>query len=115
MPFVFYHNPNCSKSRQALQLLEERSIQPTIRQYLKEPLTEAELTQLLELLGKKPVELIRKGEDLYKTLELDAADVDDTRLIKAMVEHPKLIERPILSNGQQARIGRPPEQILEII
>lgn len=115
MPFVFYHNPNCSKSRQALQLLEERSIQPTIRQYLKEPLTEAELTQLLALLGKKPVELIRKGEDLYKTLELDAADVDDTRLIKAMVEHPKLIERPILSNGQQARIGRPPEQLLEIL
>lgn len=115
MPFVFYHNPNCSKSRQALQLLEERGIQPTIRQYLKEPLTEAELTQLLELLGKKPVELIRKGEDLYKTLELDAADVDDTRLIKAMVEHPKLIERPILSNGQQARIGRPPEQLLEIL
>lgn len=115
MPFVFYHNPNCSKSRQALQLLEERGIQPTIRQYLKEPLTEAELTQLLALLGKKPVELIRKGEDLYKTLELDAADVDDTRLIKAMVEHPKLIERPILSNGQQARIGRPPEQLLEIL
>ncbi len=115
MPFVFYHNPNCSKSRQALQLLEERGIQPTIRQYLKESLTEAELTQLLALLGKKPVELIRKGEDLYKTLELDAADVDDTRLIKAMVEHPKLIERPILSNGQQARIGRPPEQLLEIL
>lgn len=115
MPFVFYHNPNCSKSRQALQLLEERGIQPTIRQYLKESLTEAELTQLLALLGKKPVELIRKGEDLYKTLELGAADVDDTRLIKAMVEHPKLIERPILSNGQQARIGRPPEQLLEIL
>lgn len=115
MPFIFYHNPSCSKSRQALQLLEERGIQPKVREYLKEPLNFAELTQLLTQLDKKPAELIRQGEDLYKELQLNAADVDDTHLIQAMVEHPKLIERPILSNGQQARIGRPPEQILEII
>lgn len=115
MSFVFYHNPRCSKSRQALQLLEEKGIQPEIRKYLEAPLNTEELTSLLSQLGKKPAELIRKGEDLYKELNLGAVEVTEAQLIQAMVDNPKLIERPILSNGQQARIGRPPEQVLELI
>lgn len=115
MPFVFYHNPNCSKSRQALQLLEEKGVKPTIRLYLENPLTAAELANLLVQLDKKPAELIRKGETVYSQLELGKAEINANDLIQAMVNHPILIERPILSNGQQARIGRPPEQVLGII
>lgn len=115
MPFILYHNPRCSKSRQALQLLEGKGIQAEIRNYLENPLDLTELSNLLVLLGKKPADLIRKGEDLYKELELAKPEVSDAQLIQAMVENPKLIERPILSNGKEARIGRPPEQILEII
>ncbi|NLW06125.1 MAG: arsenate reductase (glutaredoxin) [Pseudomonadaceae bacterium] len=115
MPFVYYHNSGCSKSRQALQLLEDKGIKPAIREYLKNPLTTVELTNLLTQLGKNPTELIRKGEAIYSELELGKPGVSDTKLIQAMVDHPILIERPILSNGQQARIGRPPEQVLEII
>lgn len=115
MSFVFYHNPRCSKSRQALQLLEEKDVQPEIRKYLESPLNTAELTNLLTQLGKTPAELIRKGEDLYKELNLGLAEVTEAQLIQAMVANPKLIERPILSNGKEARIGRPPEQVLELI
>ncbi len=114
MPFVFYHNPNCSKSCQALQLLEGKGVQLQVRKYLEEPLSLNELTHLLVLLDKKPSELIRQGEGLYKTLGLDQI-TDANQLIQAMVDNPQLIERPILSNGQQARIGRPPEQVLGII
>lgn len=115
MPLVFFHNPRCSKSRQALQLLEDQGIQPKIREYLKHPLVVEELTDLLTQLNKKPAELVRKGEDLYKELELGKPEVTDAQLIQAMAEHPKLIERPILSNGTEARIGRPPEQVLKLI
>ncbi|GLR63768.1 arsenate reductase (glutaredoxin) [Marinospirillum insulare] len=115
MSLVLFHNPRCSKSRQALQLLEEKGVQPEIRKYLEAPLTIDELTDLLAQLGKKPAELIRQGEDLYKELKLGAAEVTEEALIQAMVDHPKLIERPILSNGKEARIGRPPEQVLELI
>lgn len=115
MSLVFYHNPRCSKSRLALQLLEDKGVQPEIRKYLENPLNLVELTALLALLGKKPAELIRKGEDIYKELNLGAPETTDAQLIQAMVENPRLIERPILSNGREARIGRPPEQVLELI
>lgn len=113
MALVLYHNPRCSKSRAALALLEERGLAPQIRLYLDEPLSTAELTNLLQQLGKEPQELIRSGEDLYK--ELNLANANAEQLIAAMAANPKLIERPVLSTGTQARIGRPPEQILEII
>jgi len=115
MSLILYHNLRCSKSRQALQLLEEKGVQPEIRKYLESPLNTEELTNLLTQLGKKPAELIRKGEALYKELALDSTEVTEDQLIEAMVANPRLIERPILSNGQQARIGRPPEQVLELI
>lgn len=113
MALILYHNPKCSKSRAALALLEERGLAPQIRLYLEEPLSTAELTNLLQQLGKQPQELIRSGEDLYK--ELNLANASAEQLIAAMATNPKLIERPVLSTGTQARIGRPPEQILEII
>ncbi len=115
MSLILYHNPRCSKSRLALQLLEEKGVQPEIRKYLENPLDTAELTKLLSQLNKKPSELIRKGEEVYKELGLGKPDITEDQLIQAMVKNPKLIERPVLSNGTEARIGRPPEQVLELI
>ncbi|KFZ29964.1 arsenate reductase [Pseudidiomarina atlantica] len=110
-----YHNPRCSKSRQTLALLEEQGIQPSIIEYLKEPLTAADISDLLRKLGFVSArELIRSKEDAYKELNLKDVD-DEAQLINAMVEHPKLIERPIVVKGDQARLGRPPEAVLEIL
>ena len=110
-----YHNPRCSKSRQTLALLEEQGIKPTVIEYLKEPLSSDNVRDLLRKLGFVSArELIRSKEDAYK--ELNLKDVsDEQQLIEAMVEHPKLIERPIVVNGEQARLGRPPEAVLEIL
>ncbi|AVJ56139.1 arsenate reductase (glutaredoxin) [Idiomarina sp. OT37-5b] len=111
---TIYHNPRCSKSRQTLALIEERGAQPTVVEYLKTPPNAAELTRILELLQLQPKQLMRTKEDLYK--ELGLADVDDNdTLITAMVNNPKLIERPIVINGDKAVIGRPPENVLDIL
>lgn len=111
---TIYHNPRCSKSRQTLALIEERGAQPNVVEYLKTPPNAAELTRILELLQLQPKQLMRTKEDLYK--ELGLADVDDTdTLITAMVNNPKLIERPIVINGDKAVIGRPPENVLDIL
>ncbi|RUO43337.1 arsenate reductase (glutaredoxin) [Idiomarina aquatica] len=111
---TIYHNPRCSKSRQTLALIEERDAQPTVVEYLKTPPNAAELTRILELLQLQPKQLMRTKEDLYK--ELGLADVDDNdTLITAMVNNPKLIERPIVINGDKAVIGRPPENVLDIL
>lgn len=115
MSFTLYHNPRCSKSRQALQLLEERGIQFQIRQYLETPLNREELASLLLQLGKTPRELMRTSEDLYKDLGLANPSLSEENLLAALVEHPRLIERPILSNGQRAVIGRPPENLLVLL
>lgn len=114
MPHVrIFHNPRCSKSRQTLELLREQGIEPEIIEYLKSPPSTTELTQLLQLLELEAHQLVRTKEALYKELELDAAN--EQQLIEAMAENPSLIERPIVVNGQQARLGRPPETILEIL
>ncbi len=111
---TIYHNPRCSKSRQTLALIEERGAQPNVVEYLKTPPNAAELTRILELLQLQPKQLMRTKEDLYK--ELGLADVDDNdTLITAMVNNPKLIERPIVINGDKAVIGRPPENVLDIL
>lgn len=115
MSFILYHNPRCSKSRQALQLLEERGIAFQIRPYLEAPLNREELTSLLLQLGKTPRELLRSGEDIYKELDLANPALTEAQLLTALVEHPRLIERPILSNGQRAVIGRPPENLLALL
>lgn len=110
-----YHNPRCSKSRQTLALLEEQGIEPTIIEYLKTPLSGEEITNLLSMLGISARDLLRKGETVYKELGLSDKTLSDEQLITAMVENPKLIERPIVVHNNQARLGRPPESVLEII
>ncbi len=112
---TLYHNPRCSKSRAALELLEARGLKPEIVRYLDSPLSTSELKELLNKLGLTARQLLRTGEDEYKTLELADAGLKEAQLIAAMVEHPKLIERPILVAGNKAIIGRPPEKVLEIL
>lgn len=110
-----YHNPRCSKSRQALALLQEQGIEPKIILYLDTPPTEPQLTQVLKKLGITPRQLLRTGESSYKELGLKSDKFDDTAIIKAMCQHPKLIERPIAIKGAKAVIGRPPENVLELV
>lgn len=112
---TLYHNPRCSKSRGALELLEERGLTPTIVRYLETPPDAAQLQDLLGKLGIGARNLLRSGEDDYKTLNLADTSLSDEQLIAAMAAHPKLIERPILIVGDKAVIGRPPEKILEIL
>jgi arsenate reductase len=110
-----YHNPRCSKSREALSLLKENGIEPEIIEYLKSPPTASELTRIIQQLGITPRDLLRKGEDTYKELNLSEPSISDEKLIEAMINNPKLIERPIVLKDGQARIGRPPVSVLEII
>ncbi len=113
--YVFYHNPRCSKSRQALSLLEEKSITPTIIHYLETPPDKKTLKEILSKLGISARQLLRTGEDEYKELGLADDSLTEAKLIDAMVKHPKLIERPILVVDNKAVIGRPPENVLELI
>lgn len=115
MSIVIYHNPRCSKSRATLALLNERGIEPEIIEYLNAPPSEAELDQILNMLGKQPGELMRKGEAVYKELGLGDANPGRDELIRVMVENPILIERPIVINGDRAALGRPPESVLDIL
>lgn len=116
MPVRIFHNPRCSKSRQALKLLQDRGIEPEIIEYLKTPPSADELRHILDLLGLAPRALMRPKEHIYKEAGLDDdPSLDDTALIKAMVEHPILIERPIVLTEDQAALGRPPEKVLEIV
>lgn len=115
MSVTIFHNPRCSKSRTTLALLEARGIDPEIRLYLQDPPSAAELADILGKLGKKPRELMRKGEAEYKAQGLDDASLDDEALIDAMVATPKLIERPIVLAHGKAAVGRPPESVLAIL
>lgn len=115
MSLTILHNPRCSKSRQTLALLEERGLTPQIREYLKQPLDTAELTALLAKLGIAAQELVRSKEAEFKEAGLDQDGRTEQDFIAAMVRFPKLMERPVVINGEQARIGRPPEQVLEIL
>jgi arsenate reductase len=109
-----YHNPRCGKSREALKLLNEKGIEPDIKQYLKEIPTHAELEDVIKKLGISPEELIRKNEKVFKEI-YKGKKLSDSQWIEAMIAEPKLIERPILINGNKAVVGRPPEKVLEII
>ena len=112
---TIYHNPRCSKSRQTLALLEERGIEPTIIPYLDNPPSASTLKQILKKLALKPRQILRTGEAVYKSLHLDNDQLSDGELIQAMVDNPILIERPIVVNGDKAALGRPPEQVLDIL
>lgn len=109
-----YHNPRCSKSRETLALLEQNGIAPEVVRYLEQAPSENEIRVLLSQLGfADPRQLMRTKEELYQ--ELGLGEVSGDGLIHAMHEHPKLIERPIVIRNGQARIGRPPESVLEIL
>lgn len=112
---TLYHNPRCSKSRGALELLESAGHSVSILRYLETPPSADELKTLLGKLGIPARQLLRSGEDEYKSLQLDNPALDDDALIAAMAAHPKLIERPILIAGDRAVVGRPPEKVLELL
>jgi len=111
---TIYHNPRCSKSRRTLALLEEHGIVPRIVLYLKTPPDEAQLRALLAKLGISAQQLVRRGEGAYKASGLDA-DSSEQALLTAMARHPELIERPIVVVGKRAVLGRPPENVLDLI
>ncbi|MCX4028712.1 arsenate reductase (glutaredoxin) [Endozoicomonas sp. SM1973] len=112
---TIYHNPRCSKSRQTLQRIEAKNINPDIIRYLETPPTAAELKNILQLLGLSAKQLIRTSEAEYKTLALDLETATEDQLITAMVQHPKLIQRPIVIANGKAVLGRPPENVDEIL
>ncbi|QXI27295.1 arsenate reductase (glutaredoxin) [Pseudomonas vanderleydeniana] len=112
---TLYHNPRCSKSRGALELLETRGLAPTVVRYLETPLDAAQLRDLLGKLGISARQLLRTGEDEYQSLNLADSQLGEEQLIAAIAAHPKLMERPILVAGDKAIIGRPPEKVLEIL
>ncbi|MGQ7743516.1 arsenate reductase (glutaredoxin) [Pectobacterium brasiliense] len=115
-PVTIYHNPRCSKSRETLALLQEHNITPNVVLYLDTPPDAATLAQLIKQLGLTSArELMRTKEEIYQQLGLSDAALTETQLIQAMIDNPKLIERPIVVAQGQARIGRPPEQVLEIL
>jgi arsenate reductase len=111
---VLLHNPRCSKSRAARTLLEERGVAFEERRYLEDPLSRDELTELCQRLDRPAREWLRRGEDAYREAGLDA-DASDAAVLAAMVAHPILIERPIAVRGRRAVVGRPPENVLELL
>ncbi len=110
-----FHNPRCSKSRQTLSLLEEHGETPEIVEYLNTPPTQEELTFIINELGVQPRDLMRKGEAEYKALNLADESLDNSALIDAMVENPRLIERPIVIKNGKVAVGRPPENVISIL
>ncbi|NVJ47362.1 MAG: arsenate reductase (glutaredoxin) [Cytophagia bacterium] len=108
------HNPRCQKSRQTLQIIEESGEMVTVVEYLKTVPTKEELQDILKMLGIEPQDLIRKGEAIYKE-KFKGKTLSDDEWIEAMVEHPKLIERPIVIKGNKAVLGRPPEKVKELL
>jgi len=115
MSVAIYHNPRCSKSRQALTLLQEKGIEPEIVKYLDTPPDPATLSRILDQLGMEPRDLMRKKEKEYKENGLDNPALSRDQLIDAMVAHPRLIERPIVIKDGKAALGRPPEKVLDIL
>ena len=111
---IIWHNPRCSKSRQTLELLREKGIEPEIVEYLKAPPSAAEIEKTIKLLDIDPRGLMRKGENVYKEMGLASED-DGKALIAAMAEHPVLIERPVVLHKGKAALGRPPEDVLKIL
>lgn len=114
-PTRIFHNPRCSKSRQTLELLQQKGIEPEIIRYLETPPTEQELLHILDLMGCEPRQLMRTKESEYRELGLNAPELTWEELVKAMVNTPKLIERPIVLANGKAALGRPPEKVLDIL
>ena len=116
MPTItIYHNPRCSKSRQTLALLEERGVSPAVVEYLSDPPSKATLKRIVKMLGVRPIDLVRRREEPFKTLGLVSKQDDDDAILNAMARYPILIERPIVIKGDKAALGRPPENVLKIL
>lgn len=115
MEVVIYHNPQCSKSRRALELLRNQYIEPEIIEYLKTPLNKGKIAEILELLDLSPRELMRTDEPEYKNNHLDNLNLSSDQLLDAVIAHPILMQRPIVLANGKACIGRPPEAVLEIL
>jgi arsenate reductase len=115
MQVSLYHNPRCSKSREALKLLQESGVEPQVVLYLEQPPSAAQLRELLSKLKIGARDLLRRGEEAYRELGLGDESLSEQTLIDAMVKHPRLIERPIAVAGERAVVGRPPERVLELL
>jgi arsenate reductase len=115
MKVSIYHNPRCSKSRATLALLREQGIEPEIVEYLKDPPSRQTLEQLLDMLDVEPLALMRTKEKEFRELGLEKDEADRETLIQALLDHPRLMERPIVVHGRKAALGRPPENVLEIL
>lgn len=114
MEVTIYHNPRCSKSRQALSLLESKGNKPIVVEYLKTPLTTEQLSQIINELNIKPIDLVRKNESIWKE-NYKGRELSDDELVEAMISNPKLIERPIVTSSKGTVVGRPPENVLRVL
>ncbi len=115
MSIEIYHNPRCSKSRQTLQLLQDRGFEPTIITYLDTPPDANELQTVLQKLGMTADEIMRTGEEAYQAQKAEVAAMSDAEKLQWLSDNPRVIQRPIVISGDAARIGRPPESVLEIL
>ncbi len=115
MSITIYHNPRCKKSREGLAFIREQGIEPTVVEYMKNPLSTDELKKMLQLLGMKPRELMRNKEKAYREQNLKDPALSDNALIEAMLKEPKLIERPVVVAAGKAVLARPAEKIAEIL
>lgn len=114
MEVTIYHNPRCSKSRQALSLLESKGNKPIVVEYLKNPLTTEQLSQIINELNIKPIDLVRKNESIWKE-NYKGRELSDDELVEAMISNPKIIERPIVTSSKGTVVGRPPENVLRVL
>jgi len=112
---IIYHNPRCSKSRETLKILQDNNRQPEIIEYLHEPPNQRELTNIIEMLGISPRQLLRTTEPEYAAAGLDDESISDEQIITAICNNPPLLQRPIVVQGNRAIIGRPPAKVLEIV
>ena len=110
---VIYHNPKCSKSRKTLEYIKDKNINPVIKLYLQEDITEKEIKNIVKRLGIKPIELVRQQEEEFKNYK--SKDLNDDEIFSLLIKYPKLIERPIVVSDNRAILGRPPEKVLDII
>jgi arsenate reductase len=115
MTITIWHNPRCSKSRQTLELLRKKGVEPTVREYLKQPPSKAEVEKLIDMVGGNPGELVRDGEPEFKALKKKKAELGKADIAKAIATHPILLQRPIVVAGSRATIGRPPEAVLPLL
>ena len=115
MTVTIWHNPRCGKSRQTLALLQEKGVTPTIREYLRQPPSKAEVEALLDMVGGEPAALLRDGEAEFQALGRKKAEMSKADIAKAIAAHPILLQRPIVVAGKKAAIGRPPEAVLPLL